>query len=172
MSEHFINYKKEIGDRFRIFRQLVLKSRAEFANEASLPEDYIAQIEWGTVIPGLLSIEYYYKEYGLNLTWLVSGDGNIFYKKGPRTPHHAFQIDSKWDYRDAEFQEYLAIVKQMNVSELKSGLNKVMENIKNEYQPYFDYYAQLELSGSEQRYNGMQEMKKINQFNRMEVTNG
>lgn len=169
MSEHFIHYKKEIGDRFRIFRQLVLKTRREFADEASLPEEYIAQIEWGAVIPGILSIEYYYKEYGLNLTWLVSGDGNIFYKKGPRTPHHAYQIDTKMDYRDAEFQEYLAIVKQMQIPEMKQDLISMMKHIKDDYQPYFDYYERHAVSGGVREYS---KIDRLNQFNQMEVTNG
>jgi transcriptional regulator with XRE-family HTH domain len=140
MIENSNRYKKEIGDRFRIFRQLVLKTKREFANESSLPEDYIAQIEWGDVLPGILSIEYFCKEYGLNLTWLVTGEDRIFSRMGPRTPRHAYQIDRVMDYKDPEFKECITVVSQMRIPEVKEDLIAIMKQIRNDYQQFFKYY--------------------------------
>lgn len=87
---NYSHYKKEIGIRFATFRQMVAKSRSEFAEEADLPTEYISQIEMGTILPGIISMEYFYREYGVNLTWLVTGNGNIFQSRGPRTPKDAY----------------------------------------------------------------------------------
>jgi hypothetical protein len=138
MEDNLQKYKREIGKRFRVFRQLVLRTRAEFAEEASLPEEYIAQIEWGTVLPGILSVEYFYKEYGLNVTWLVSGEGHIFYKHGPRTPRHAYSIDKKLHYEDPEFDQYLGVVKQLQIPETKLQLLRIMKQMSEGYDPYFE----------------------------------
>jgi hypothetical protein len=149
-----IQYKKDIGNRFRIFRQLVLKTRGEFADEASLPEEYITQIEWGTVIPGILSIEYFYKEYGLNLTWLISGEENIFYKMGPKTPRHAYQLDRTLDYRDPQFSQYLKVVKEMQIPEVKEDVISLMKLIKKDYRQFFDVYEK-------QRTNNKNEEREV-----------
>ncbi|MCP5047622.1 MAG: helix-turn-helix transcriptional regulator [bacterium] len=129
MYKGHVQYKKEVGERFEFFRQLVLKTRAEFAEEASLPKQYIAQLEWGTVLPGILSIEYFYKEYGLNLSWLVSGEGDIFYKKGPRTPRYAYHLDRILDYRDPEFKVCFEAVRDTGVPKIKEDIIALMKQV-------------------------------------------
>jgi hypothetical protein len=168
MEDNLQKYKKEIGNRFRIFRQLVLRTRTEFAEEASLPEEYIAQIEWGTVLPGILSTEFFYKEYGLSITWLVSGEGNIFYKHGTRTPRHAYSIDKKLHYEDPEFHQYLGVVKQLQIPETKQQLLEIMTHISNGYRPYFDQFE------NQQEKTNQDETPQNNAENtiKLEVKNG
>jgi transcriptional regulator with XRE-family HTH domain len=72
----------EIGRRFRVFRQLNGKTREEFSKGSKFPVNYFALLEKGEFIPSLLFIEYFSKKYGLSLTWLVRGEGDIFAKKG------------------------------------------------------------------------------------------
>lgn len=69
---------KEIGARFKFFRQVSGKTRADFSREAGYPEEYILLIEKGKASPYLSLIEYFCSHYGLNLSWLVTGKGKIF----------------------------------------------------------------------------------------------
>jgi transcriptional regulator with XRE-family HTH domain len=78
----------EIGQRFRVFRQLNGKTREEFSRGSKYPVNYFTLLEKGEFIPSLLFIEYFYKKYGLSLTWLIRGKGDIFVKRGK---------NKKWD---------------------------------------------------------------------------
>jgi hypothetical protein len=132
MRQGHIQYKKEVGMRFEFFRELVLKTREEFAAEAALPKQYIAQLEWGTVLPGILAFEYFYKEYGLNLTWLVTGEGDIFFRRGPRTPRYAYQLDRIMDYRDSEFIACFKAVRDTGFPRIKEDILVLMKQVKPE----------------------------------------
>jgi hypothetical protein len=73
--------KKEMGARFKRFRELMEKTHLDLQNEADDPEINIGRIsffEYGGIIPDIVFIQYFTEEYGLNLTWLVKGTGPIF----------------------------------------------------------------------------------------------
>ena len=83
--------KKQIGFRFYKFRRLLGKSREEMNQEGIenvtlFYNKKIENIEGGIAMPDIFLNQYLIEEYGLNLTWLVTGSGRIFSKKGPKTP--------------------------------------------------------------------------------------
>ena len=87
--------KRAIGKRFKFFRQLMSKSRKDFEDEANnmeIAEERIAFIEKSVTVPNIIFIQYFTEEYGLSLTWLVTGRGKMFYKQGPKTPADIFKI--------------------------------------------------------------------------------
>ena len=143
MCKDHVQYRKEVGERFEFFRELVLKTREEFASEAALPKQYIAQLEWGAALPGILAFEYFYKEYGLNLSWLVSGEGDIFFRRGPRTPRYAYQLDRIMDYRDPEFIACFKAVRDTGFPRIKEDILVLMKQVKPDFEQEIKCHNQL-----------------------------
>ena len=99
LDEYFLQ-KRAIGIRFKQFRELLDKSKQELEEETEEPlinEGRISLIELGAIIPHVIFIEYFTGEYGLNITWLVTGTGLLFYKKGSKTPEKIYET-----FRDTE----------------------------------------------------------------------
>jgi hypothetical protein len=84
--------KIAVGERFKLFRQSLFQSVPGMGEEAGVPADLIRLIEMGILAPDLLSLEYFFREYCLNLTWLLTGKGNMFFDKGPKTPVDLFEF--------------------------------------------------------------------------------
>ena len=80
LGDHY-QQKKEIGKRFKQFRELVGKSKKQLEQEANNPLIQVPRInmlELGVFIPDIIFIQYFTETYGLNLTWLVKGTGEPF----------------------------------------------------------------------------------------------
>jgi transcriptional regulator with XRE-family HTH domain len=84
--------KEAVGERFALFRATLFQSRRQLAEEAGTTPDLMLLIEKGIIMPDLLFLEYYFREYCLNLTWLLTGNGNMFYAKGPKTPADIYEF--------------------------------------------------------------------------------
>jgi hypothetical protein len=69
---------REVGGRFRSFRSAIGKTPGQLAEESGYTVDYIAGVEHGDYIPIVSFIEYFYRKYRLDLTWLVKGEGKMF----------------------------------------------------------------------------------------------
>ena len=83
--------KQAIGQRFKQFRELLgitIKKMVKEANDPLIQEQRIKLLEKGAFIPDIIFINYFIEVYGLNLPWLVTGIGPMFFEKGPRTPDH------------------------------------------------------------------------------------
>ena len=83
LDEYFL-HKKAMGNRFKQFRKAIGKSKQELAEESGIIEERIKWFEEGTIIPDIIFIQYFIEKYGLNLTWLVKGTGEPFFKKDSR----------------------------------------------------------------------------------------
>jgi transcriptional regulator with XRE-family HTH domain len=143
MHSQVDEYKKGIGRRFGVFRQLVMKTQQEFADEASLPMEYINQIELGNILPGIISIEFFYSHYGLDLSWLVSGHGNIFNRRAPQTPIYAIQLDRLLDYRDPEFSRCLEQIKGNRIPDIiKEDIIALRKQGNPNYKQMNEYHEQ------------------------------
>jgi len=83
LGDHY-QQKKEIGQRFKQFRELLGKSKKELEQDANNPLIQVPRInmlELGVVIPDIIFIQYFTEKYGLDLTWLVTGTGTPLLKK-------------------------------------------------------------------------------------------
>jgi transcriptional regulator with XRE-family HTH domain len=60
--------KKEIGNRFKEFRQAIKKTRHEFVDELSFSISTIFSIETGKTFPGSNIQNYLYHQYQLNIS--------------------------------------------------------------------------------------------------------
>ena len=109
MAQLIEQVKVAIGERFSLFRESLFQSRDQLAEEAGTTPDLVLLIEKGIIMPDLLFLEYFFKEYCLNLTWLLTGTGNMFYGKGPKTPADIYefcQYDEPGSPAFQRFQEH------------------------------------------------------------------
>ena len=93
--DEYVKQKKAMGQRFKQFRELVEKSKIQMEQEANHPlikAERINQFEYGAIIPDIIFIQYFTEDYGLNLTWLVTGVGFLFNKKGAKTPEDIYRV--------------------------------------------------------------------------------
>ena len=82
LGDHY-QQKKEIGQRFKQFREMLGKSKKELEQEANNPLIQVPRInmlELGVFIPDIIFIQYFTAKYGLDLTWLVTGVGTTLLK--------------------------------------------------------------------------------------------
>jgi len=76
MSENnFILLRPEgtLGDRFRMFREMIGKSREEMAREMKESVEMVKEIEKGKRSPTIISLYYFIKTYKLDINWLLNG---------------------------------------------------------------------------------------------------
>ena len=70
--------RKEIGDRFKAFRQDKKKQQHILALELQVHQSTITNIEKGITFPKVSYLSYFFEKYGLNLNWLVNGYGERY----------------------------------------------------------------------------------------------
>jgi hypothetical protein len=129
--------KLAVGERFKLFRQVLFQSIPEMGEESGMPPDLIQLIEMGILAPDLLSLEYFFREYCLNLTWLVTGKGNIFFAKGPKTPVDVFEFCQFDEPGSPAFERFSEHRRQLHEeTELIYPPEKKEEEIPWETQPY------------------------------------
>jgi transcriptional regulator with XRE-family HTH domain len=69
--------KKEIGLRFKEFRNFIKKSQWKLSDEFTVSQTTIASIEMGNSFPGIPFQNYLYSQYHLNINWLITGCGEM-----------------------------------------------------------------------------------------------
>jgi transcriptional regulator with XRE-family HTH domain len=73
-----IDIKKEIGQRFRVFRKAIGKKQIQLARELKVSPSVITFIERGNCFPKLNYINYLHRYYRLNIDWLLGSDVPMF----------------------------------------------------------------------------------------------
>jgi transcriptional regulator with XRE-family HTH domain len=130
-------FTRRVGRRFAIFRCSVLKSQKDFALETGLSEEYIESFEKGLVIPNTLLLAHFFREYGLNVTWLLFGVEKIFYKKSKRVPPFVYRMDRIMHYNSVEFKEnleFLEDVRRLELDEREIQSIKTMDQLRRQYE--------------------------------------
>ena len=120
--DEYVQQKKEMGKRFKNFRELMGKSIDEIeqeANHALIMTERIKMFEYGAIIPDIIFIHYFTEEYGLNLNWLVKNHGPIFTKKGAKTPEDIYLIFRDIEYPAQLINEVLRLTRQEDVKNLR-----------------------------------------------------
>jgi hypothetical protein len=121
--DEYFQQKKEMGKRFKQFRDLVGKSKTELEQETNQPliqEERIKMVEYGAIIPDIIFIQYFTEEYGLNLTWLVKGSGLLFTKKGAKTPEEIYMIFRNIEPTGQLIEEVLRLKQQEEVKDFQN----------------------------------------------------
>lgn len=108
--------KKEVGDRFKAFRLDQKKAQHVLATELEVHQSTITNIEHGTTFPKINYLHYFYEKYGLNVNWLITGDGEMYmegFKKGPGAA--AALMYPHVEYGDPGYDQYAELINLMQI---------------------------------------------------------
>lgn len=78
-----LSMKKEIGQRFRKFRETIDKTQTQLGGEFGVYQSTITNIEVGKTFPNIKYLYQLGKDYGLNADWVVNGRGDMFDEPPP-----------------------------------------------------------------------------------------
>jgi len=73
--------KENVGSRFCRFRRSISKTQSQLAEELGIYQSTIASFEMGKTFPNFKYLYHFHKKHGLNINWLLTGDGNMFMNK-------------------------------------------------------------------------------------------
>ncbi|MGE5341194.1 MAG: helix-turn-helix domain-containing protein [Candidatus Omnitrophota bacterium] len=126
-----INYmliKKEIGRRFRIFRETLSKTQSQLADELDIYQSTITNIEIGKTFPGIKYLHYFHENYNLNNNWLLNGTGEVFQPLENKKPHIKSKLDCHIAEDDPRYQHYSLLIEMMQIPVIEQVvLAKLME---------------------------------------------
>lgn len=70
-----------VGKRFEAFRRVLCLTREQLAAKLNVSIETIEEIEKGETPPDLCMLYYLNKEYGLNINWMIHGEGGIIFSR-------------------------------------------------------------------------------------------
>jgi len=119
--------KVDVGNRFKTFRQDKKKAQHILAAELKVHQSTITNIEHGTTFPKLNYLEYFYSKYGLNINWMVTGNGEMYIQDHPSV--NAATIGAPHvHYGEPRFEQYGELLNLMQIREVEQIiLAKLME---------------------------------------------
>lgn len=131
------NLKKEVGVRFKLFRLDKKKAQHILASELQVHQSTITNIEKGTTYPKVSYLNYFYEKYGLNLNWLVTGDGKQYmeeaeYKGASRIMATDSEYESdKYDkYQEFNTLMKIPVIEQVMFAKLSECKILFKDNVK------------------------------------------
>jgi transcriptional regulator with XRE-family HTH domain len=89
-------FKKELGCRFREVRHTTNLSQKELADRYSTSQSSIANIERGSVYPNLILLYRLNHDYKLNITWLLTGKGDMFIQHEAISGIHRIPLSDRY----------------------------------------------------------------------------
>ena len=106
--------KKEVGKRFKVFRLSKKKAQNVLAAELQVHQSTITNIEHGTTFPKVNYLHYFYEKYGLNLNWLVTGEGEMYMDDSPKKFSSTLMAPDV-EYGDPKFDKYQELSSMMQI---------------------------------------------------------
>jgi transcriptional regulator with XRE-family HTH domain len=79
-SEKEKTAKEGVGLRFRKFREEIGRVQREMGEELNISQSTVANIERGKAFPNITYLHYFYHKYRLNINWLLTGRGQMFFQ--------------------------------------------------------------------------------------------
>ncbi len=120
----------DIGERLRIFRELVGAAPSQLARKLNKKTSQIKAIENGKKHTDCADLKYLEKKYGLNSNWLISGKGNMFNHKGPHTPASAFNAGNRVHYKSPKLFQWKDFFELIAVPSIFEELFHKLETAK------------------------------------------
>ncbi|MCP4147435.1 MAG: helix-turn-helix domain-containing protein [bacterium] len=109
--------KKEVGKRFRSFRDSIKKTQRQLSEELNIYQSTIANIESGKIFPRIKFLHYCNREYKLDFNWLFSGEGNMF---APESRNRGGgRLDCHVAVDDPIYERYTELMNYMRVPEVE-----------------------------------------------------
>ncbi|UCH96259.1 MAG: helix-turn-helix transcriptional regulator [Candidatus Aminicenantes bacterium] len=115
MDKIHASIKKEIGRRFKRFREAIGKTQTQLAKELNVYQSTITNIEVGKTFPGIKYLHYFHHTYGLNTNWLLSNKGEIFVSEEARTSSAASLLECHVPKNNPLYEKYAELIALMKV---------------------------------------------------------
>ncbi|MCP4219897.1 MAG: helix-turn-helix transcriptional regulator [bacterium] len=111
--------KKEIGKRFRRFREEIQKAQHELASELNIYQSTITNIERGKTFPNIRYLQYCYRTYHLNINWLLTNQGEMLMQKYNPSTRNFSIVDCHIKDDDPKIAKYNDLLNYMQVPEVE-----------------------------------------------------
>ena len=135
--------RKEIGLRFKEFRQAIKKTRHELVDELKICQSTISSIETGKCFPGITIQSYLYRQYHLNINWLLTGSGEMIIspEEDSKTAYIS-QLFSYIDENDPRFEKFVELFSLMRIPAIErvilGKLAEIKALAKEEIESFFE----------------------------------
>jgi transcriptional regulator with XRE-family HTH domain len=131
--------KKEVGERFKVFRLDKKKAQHILASELQVHQSTITNIEKGITFPKVSYLSYFFEKYGLNLNWMVCGYGGQYMEEaGYKGASRIMGTDVEYDgykyeqYRELNMLMQIPVIEQVIMAKL-SECKILFEDKVNEF---------------------------------------
>jgi transcriptional regulator with XRE-family HTH domain len=145
--------KKEVGIRFKAFRLNQGKAQHLLASELHVHQSTITNIEHGTTFPKISYLFYFFETYGLNINWLITGEGKMYLKDNNETeaapqirlPHVKYGHPTYAQYTDLASLMRVPVIEQVILAKLTECRILFKEEVKD----FFENLEREELKEAE-----------------------
>ena len=110
-----LTIKKEIGRRFKRFREALGKTQSQLAVELGIYQSTITNIEVGKTFPSIKYLHYFHRKYRLNTNWLLSDEGDIFLVENEPASAAIAGLDYHLQRSDAISERYAELLELMQL---------------------------------------------------------
>lgn len=134
--------KRDIGKRFRQFRESIKKAQHELAAELNIYQSTITNIERGKTFPNIRYLLHFYKKYQLNINWLLTNDGEMLIYHYHTNPNAVSVMDCHIRYNDPKYMQYAELFNYMQVPEVEQVILARLVEFKALFKDQIaDFYA-------------------------------
>lgn len=107
----------DVGLRFVLFRKAIRKTLQELTSELGAGPGEVPDIEAGNVEPKIEYLHYLNSSYGLNINWMLCGDGDMFAGPGRRPPDVNGDFAMKPEVKEGQpgYMEYREFFRLMRI---------------------------------------------------------
>ncbi len=107
--------KNDVGIRFKAFRANQKKPQHEMAAELKVHQSTITNIEHGTTFPKISYLYYFFENYGLNINWLITGEGEMYLHSRDAAGGAQPVTMPHIQYGDTHYDQYVELTQLMEV---------------------------------------------------------
>lgn len=133
--------KEDVGVRFKSFRLDQKKAQHVLASELKVHQSTITNIEHGTTFPKISYLFYFYETYGLNINWLITGDGEMYLRDKSAEEENLPLMLPHVSYEDSSYPQYLELTRLMQVAPIEqvmlAKLTELKMMFKDEIKEFF-----------------------------------
>jgi transcriptional regulator with XRE-family HTH domain len=122
--------KKEIGSRFKRFREALGKTQTQLAKELDVYQSTITNIEVGKTFPSIKYLHHFHRKYRLNANWLLSDRGEIFVPKEEDSPDTVSLLGCHLHRADQKFPKYSELIDLMQIPVVEQVILAKLVEIK------------------------------------------
>lgn len=122
--------KVEVGMRFKVFREIIDRTREQLAAELDILESEIAAIEAGRIFPDITYLHYLYENYDLNINWILGKVGTMFTGKDPGKPGGIDAANTSTQPGDAHSKQYQELFELMEIPAVERSIMAALLEIK------------------------------------------